>query len=110
MKNNHFRQFFFVLISTAAISSLSGCTTREQVTTYDVTKTGKDWVKSESIQRYRAPSGRVTVEKQNVYEKINCIGRKGKKIDAATPEECIDRGGKVVDELYIEEESTKTSR
>jgi hypothetical protein len=112
MKKRYFRQFVFILISTTAMSSLSGCDTRERVTTYDVTKTGKNWVESESIQRYRAPNGKVTVDKQNIYEKINCIGRRGKKIDAATPDECIERGGKIVDEVYIEEESTstKTSR
>jgi len=110
MNNHQVGRVALVLSTVIAIGLLAGCEAPERVTTHDVTTTGKNWVETESTQRYRAPSGKVTVEKQSIYEKINCIGRRGKKIDAATSEECIQRGGKIVDEVYIEEESTRTSK
>lgn len=94
-----------VLVSISAISLVGGCYRTEKITTYDVTKEGKNWSESQSVQRRTGADGKTSIERQTVYEKIKCVGPKNKKIPADTSEECIKKGGKVVDEMVIEEES-----
>lgn len=95
------------LIGITLISLGAGCTRSEKVTTYDMTKSGKNWAESESVQRRTGPDGKTSIEKQTVYEKVKCIGPKNKKTPANTPDECIRKGGKIVDEMIIEEESIR---
>ena len=98
---------FIAVISASLMLPMVGCASKERVVTYDVTKSGKNWAESQSVQERRGPGGRVTVDKQSVYEKVQCVDRKGRKIKASSADECIDLGGRVIDEMRIEEQTIK---
>lgn len=99
-----------IIIGVVSLSLILGCRGRERVVTYDITKSGKDWVENETIQERRTPSGKVIKEKQTAYERVKCIGKHGKTIAVDSPEVCIKAGGRLVDELMVEEQTIKTKR
>ncbi len=104
------KKIILALISGIVLCSLLGCPAKEKVVTYEVTRSGQDWVEQETIEEHRRPGGRVVVEKQFVYEKVKCVDKKGRKIKALTPEECIAAGGKVIDVTVIEEETVQKKK
>ncbi len=108
MKKHNIGQAILILLSAAVVCLGTGCVERERVTTYDVSKSGKNWAESESVQKYTGTDGKTSIEKQHVYEKIKCVNRKGQKISADSNEECLKKGGKIVDEMTIEEESIRS--
>ena len=82
-----------------------GCVEKENLATSTKTETGKDWVKNESTQEYRGTDGKRIKEKYSVYEKIKCVDEKGHTLFVTTEEECLKKGGKVVD-VFVSEEQT----
>lgn len=99
---------FIALLSASLMLPTIGCASKERVVTYDVTKSGKNWAESQTVQERRGPGGKVSVDKQSVYEKVQCVDRKGRKIRASSADECIDLGGRVIDEMRIEEQTIKS--
>lgn len=111
MKNFNMPFAALVVVGLMGLAFLVGCCNqcREKVVTYDVTKTGENWAESKTVQERRGPSGRVEVDKQSVYEEISCV-RNGVKIAASSQEACIKAGGKVVDNVIVDEESYRNRR
>jgi hypothetical protein len=90
----------------ASILALTGCyRVADQTRTYEVSKTGENYQENKAVQMRVGPCGKRVINRQVLSEKIKCVDRKGVVIPAATPEECIKLKGKVVEEVYIEEES-----
>ncbi len=107
MKHQYIRHILSALITTSMTLLIVGCATKERVVTYDVTKSGENWVENQSVQKRQGPDGKIIVEEQSVYEKVKCVDRKGRKVKANSPDECIDQGGKIIDEILIEEQTLK---
>lgn len=96
-----------LLSATIVCSLLSGCVRTERTSTEEVTTSGKNWVETHTRQAIKGRDGKVRIEEQSFYEKAKCIGKNGKKIDVQSPEECIKKGGKVVDKIVTTETSEK---
>lgn len=110
MKRLNLIQTGLTLLSAAVVCSLlSGCVRTEQTSTEEVTTTGKNWVETHTRQATKGKDGKVRIEEQSFYEKVKCIGKNGKKIDVDSPEECIKKGGKVIDKIVTTETSEKHS-
>ena len=105
MKKIRLVQIGSTIISAAVICSLLGCVATERTSTNEVTKTGKNWVETETQQTTKGRNGNVRVENQSFYEKVKCIDRKGREVEVNSPEECLNNGGKIIDEVVIEESS-----
>lgn len=103
MKQQDLKIMNLVVIFSLAFGSILGCD-RARVVTYDVTKSGKNWTESETVQESRGRGGKRIIEKQYVHEKVGCVNKNNRKIKAASPEDCIRKGGRVVDETLIEEQ------
>ncbi len=100
-----YQKTLLILMVAPVLCMVLGCSPkRDTVVTTEVSKTGKDWGQVESTQQYRTADGKVVKEKQIVNEKIRCVGKKGKKLPIDTFEECLEQGGKIVDEITTTEE------
>ncbi len=98
----------FAIGIALSVGLLGGCVNRgERTVTYEVNKSGDNWVENETIRESRDRHGHKKVETQTVYEKVKCENRKGQRIRAADPEECISLGGRVIDEVIVKEETVR---
>jgi len=99
----------FLGVSTIVLCAvLAGCKTDKTVyEQYTVTKTGKNEVESEVREEQRRRSGSSVVQRQIFREKRCCLGPNGEMIRAKTPEACIKAGGKMIDEVLIQERVIK---
>ena len=108
MKCRHNLQTASVMVSVLMVG-LVGCASKERVVTYDVTTSGKNWAENETIQERKGSDGKIVIEKQKVFEKVRCVGQKGKHkgkiIKVDSPEECLKMGGKIIDEVMVEEQT-----
>lgn len=93
------------LVSASTAIGLSVSCAPERTASRDVITTGDDWVKRESVQKHRDPCGHTTYEKQKFYEKSKCVDKKGRNISVSNRDECIKKGGKIIDEVVIEEQT-----
>jgi len=110
MKKVSLVQIGLTILSTLVVcSSLSGCVRTERTTIEEVTTSGKNWVESCTRQATKGKDGKVRIEEQCFYEKVKCIGKNGKKIDVNSPDECIKKGGKIIDKIVTTETSEKHS-
>lgn len=109
MKRQSFLPAVLMITSALMLALVLGCASKERIVTRDITTSGKNWTESEITQERKSPQGKIVIEKQKVFEKFKCIGQKGKhkgkalKIDS--PEECLKAGGKIIDEVMVEEET-----
>jgi hypothetical protein len=110
MKKVSLVQIGLTLSTVLVCSLLSGCVRTERTTTEEVTTSGKNWVETHTRQATKGKDGRVRVEEQTFYEKVKCIGKKGQKIDVESPEECIKKGGKIIDKIVTTETTEKRAR
>jgi hypothetical protein len=85
------------------ICLMNGCVSRESLVTDEVTRSGKNWRETQSAQEYRGPKGKHIKGKQTFYERIKCVGKNGKVIHACNADECLDRGGRVIEEVETTE-------
>ncbi|HEV2524313.1 MAG TPA: hypothetical protein VGU44_04185 [Gammaproteobacteria bacterium] len=109
MKKVSLIQIGLTLSTVLVCSLLSGCVRTEQTSTEEVTTSGKNWVETHTRQATKGKDGKVRIEEQSFYEKVKCIGKNGKKIDVDSPEECIKKGGRVIDKIVTTETSEKHS-
>ena len=93
-----------VIVST--FTFLSGCAPKENLQCHtDIkTRTGNNWVETDTVEQCVHKKGRI-VEETTAIDCLRCIGPKGKHIKANSIEECVRKGGKVVEEAEVIENS-----
>jgi len=106
MKSLNLSAALLIVSGLLGVALLQGCGSREKVTTYEVTRSGDNWAESETVQKRQGPGNRRVVEKQSVYEEIRCE-KNGVQVRVSSPEACIKAGGKVIENLIIDEQSMK---
>jgi hypothetical protein len=95
-----------ILIVAPILCAVLGCfSKRDTVVTTEMSKTGKDWGEVQSTQQYRTPGGKIVKEQQTIREEIKCVNKKGKRFPADTMDECLEKGGTIVDEITTTETS-----
>jgi hypothetical protein len=95
-----------MLMVTPVLCGTLGCSPkRETIVTTEVSKTGKDWGEVQSTQRYRTPDGKIVKEQQIIKEEIKCVNKKGISFLVDTADECLRKGGTIVDEITTTETS-----
>lgn len=107
MKKKQLIQISLLLGIFTGVSFMNGCASTETIVTREISEEGTNTVKNTVIKESRRPYRRSTIEKEVVTENVRCVGKNGKNIPAETPEECIAKGGKVVDEVTVEQEKIR---
>jgi hypothetical protein len=97
------RQAALFLIYVYVICLIGGCATREYLVTDQVSRSGRNWRETQSVQEYRGPRGENVKGKQVFYERIKCVGKHGKAIHARDVDECLYKGGRVIEEVETTE-------
>jgi hypothetical protein len=89
-----------------AVALLSGCLTRESTVTREVSESGRGWAQTKVVQEHKGP-GRKMKDRQVIRERIQCISPKtGGIMPADTEEECLKKGGRVINEITTDEYET----
>ena len=92
---------FLSILTTCVL--LSACARTQQTTVEEVTVTGPDCVETHVTQIKRAKNGRLKVKEQDYYEKIKCVDKHGRNIKANSPEQCLKKGGKIIDKVITQD-------
>ncbi len=100
MKFNLNKSFLGVV---ATCVFLSACAKTQQTMVEEVTVTGPNCVETHTTQIKKARNGRIKVEEQNYYEKVKCVDKQGRIIKANSPEQCLKKGGQIVDKVVTQD-------
>lgn len=85
---------------------LSACATTRQTTIEEVTTTGPNCMEMHTTQ-IKSKNGKLKIKEQKYYEKIKCVNKRGKNIKSDSPEQCLEKGGRIVDKVITQETEKK---
>lgn len=106
-KKNEYKGLLSIGSAAFLIAILAGCcSTRDTIVTKEISKTGSDWSQSEVTQEYRNAQGKVVKDKQTVDQKVKCISKTGKRLSVSDADECLRKGGRIIDEVTVTEVET----
>ena len=103
MNNKKSKSTLWLGTSIVMVASLAGCVSRERTVTREVSESGKGWSQTQLTQEYRGPGGKKVRDKQFVQERAQCISKSGKIMPVDSEEECLKKGGRIVDEVITDE-------
>lgn len=103
------QKLIIVLTTVVSLSGIGGCANQERLKTYEVAEMSNGQVENRYVQEYVDQEGKKVVNKQMTRERHQCLDKNGKPLPAKSAADCMKRKGKVVDEVY-QEENIRRSR